>query len=151
MKKTILIVALLVGFVASGVAQSRSIGLRSFQEVSYQHGFGSSNMLEIDGGFFNTGLQATATYNWLFPIDWDYEGSWNWYVGPGAYAGIRSNSNNNNGLFIGAAGMIGIEYNFWFPLQLSIDYRPTIALFNSTNMPFGFYSNTFGLGVRYIF
>lgn len=150
MKKTILIVALLLGSVISMVAQSRAIGLRSFQEISYQHSLGSSNMFQLDAGVFgypNTGIQATGIYNWMFPISWDYEGSWNWYVGPGASVGMK-----NSGAFVGVSGMIGIEYNFWFPLQLSIDYRPIIPLVGSRYLPFSvYYSNTVGVGVRYLF
>jgi hypothetical protein len=149
MKKTILIVALLVGFVASGIAQSRAIGIRGLNiaEISYQHSLGNSNMLQIDGGLYglnnNVGIQATAIYNWLFPIDWDYEGSWNWYIGPGASAGIK-----NDGIFVGVSGMAGIEYNFWFPLQLSVDCRPIIPFLGTK--PFVF-NHMYAIGARYKF
>lgn len=146
MKKTILIVSLLVGFMASGFAQSRALGIRSFQEISYQHAVRSNNMFQVDAGFYNSGIQATATYNWVFGMPWDYEGSWNWYIGPGASVALA-----NDNAVVGAAGMIGVEYNFWFPLQLSIDYRPIIPLIGSDYMPFGFYTNSVGLGVRYKF
>ena len=50
-----------------------------------------------------------------------------------------------------------VEYDFWFPLQLSIDYRPTLGagLVDAGNLgtQAGFYYDIFGLslGVRYKF
>jgi hypothetical protein len=28
---------------------------------------------------------------------------------------------------VAAAGMVGLEYTFWFPLQLSLDVKPTLG------------------------
>ena len=46
------------------------------------------------------------------------------------------------------AGDIGIEYNFDFPLQLSIDFRPEIYFTDKVQEDFG---PDVGLGVRYKF
>lgn len=35
---------------------------------------------------------------------------------------------SNPGWYVGAAGHIGIEYDFWFPFQLSLDWRPNIGV-----------------------
>jgi hypothetical protein len=120
-------------------------------------------------------VQATATYNWIFPIDaWKWAGSWNWYAGIGAGLGYHWDWYNrvflaetyNNGYGIaGVAGMIGVEYNFKFPLQLSLEWRPLIGVAFSNNSIFydkngwhkmeyykpGLYHNAFALGVRYKF
>jgi hypothetical protein len=66
--------------------------------------------------------------------------------------------------FVGIAGMIGVEYNFKFPLQISIDYRPVIGPCFYTkkfedskyykNVDFyysGLVASAFTLGIRYKF
>lgn len=102
---------------------------------------------------FVDGVGAAATYDWIFPIrSWNHKGSWNWYAGVGA-------------------GRIGVEYNFWFPLQLSFDWRPLfgpcISWYNESlkgggtttkehGLSAGFYTGglyagAISLGVRYRF
>lgn len=158
MKRLLVLVAVISAFVVTVSAQPRAIGGRLGYgvEVSYQHGFGDKNMLQLDFGLPGFGgLEAVATYNWVFPItSWKEQGSWNWYAGVGGGLGFdwwRGYSN----VFVGVAGMIGVEYNFNFPLQLSIDYRPLIGpQFNSDGAGFhtdGFYSGAFAVSARYKF
>lgn len=124
------------------------------------------------------GVETVATYNWLFPIKaWKGKGEWNWYVGAGAGIGyMRCWSYNYNTWrgatytkrgadfgFAGVAARIGFEYNFWFPLQLSFDYRPLIGpIFTSESVPggreslvaynlTGLYAGAICFGVRYRF
>ena len=72
---------------------------------------------------------------------------------------------------IGVDGRIGVEYNFWFPLQLSLDWRPVIGpeidwyntvtttdghtvRDNNTGVGFstnGIYAGAISLGIRYKF
>ncbi|MCL2131258.1 MAG: hypothetical protein FWH36_02195 [Lentimicrobiaceae bacterium] len=152
MKKVVLPFVFSAGIIAV-FAQPRAIGLHGGfgTEVSYQHSFGDRNMLQIDAGFpdFNA-VQAAGTYNWVFPFSlWKYDGSWNWYAGVGAGVGLSEFKNTY--FFIGPAGMIGVEYNFKFPLQLSLDWRPVVGLFyrkDDTGVAFS-WAPTFG--VRYKF
>jgi len=152
MKKVVLSLVLFASVVAVS-AQPRAIGGRITNglELSYQHGFGEGNMLQGDLGLsglgYGYGLQVTGVYNWVFPISSD---SWNWYVGPGAGLGFGFGSY----FYLGLAGMIGIEYNFKFPLQLSLDYRPIIPLGFGDKVGFhraGLWNSSFGLGIRYKF
>ncbi len=162
MKRFGLIVFIMAAFAAIAVAQPRAIGARlgGGLEVSYQHSLGESNMISadlglpiVDGGAF--GLSAAATYDWINPggltIPWNEKGSWNWYAGVGANAGFYGF--NSIAGFGGVAGRLGIEYNFWFPLQLSLDYRPVIGIRGANGYvefnDWGFYG--IALGVRYIF
>ena len=74
----------------------------------------------------------------------------NWYVGPGAKLGSWSYNQDfdyryNNGLFLAAVGVIGIEYLFPIGIQVAIDARPEIGLINH-----GTVINV-GLAVRYQF
>lgn len=158
MKKITILFVLTVGLFAAVQAQPRAVGGRIGVglDASYQHSLGS-NMVEVELGLFGFwGIEAAATYDWIFPINsWQNKGEWNWYAGVGA--GLGLNGWNNSYFFLGAAGRIGVEYNFWFPLQLSIDYRPVVGpafgmsgggvAFNS----WGLYAGAIGLGVRYKF
>lgn len=162
MKKKGLLAALLLLFAATAAyAQPRAIGGRigGQFEATYQHSLGSANMVQAElgiGALFAPGIEAAATYDWIFPINsWQYKGEWNWYAGVGAGIGGYWNYNGGNGVgYVGVAGRIGVEYNFWFPLQLSLDWRPLVgpdfwsggASFNV----YGLYSGI-ALGVRYLF
>lgn len=160
MKRFGLLVFIMAAFAAIAVAQPRAIGGRIGYgfEVSYQHGLGESNMVNIDLGLPGfVGVEAAATYDWINPggheIPWNEQGSWNWYAGVGA--GVGFYGFDYPSAFVGAAGRIGIEYNFWFPLQLSLDYRPIIGVgFYPTGVNInydGLYAGGIALGVRYLF
>jgi len=156
MKRLALLSIILMATCVVAMAQPRAIGGRFAYSagVSYQHSIGEKNMIQVDLDFpaFAWGIQATATYNWIFPIkSWSGAGSWNWYAGVGAGAGV-----NWWGIgWAGAAGMIGVEYNFSFPLQLSLDWRPLIGpAFYRGYVDYylgGLWAGAFGLGVRYKF
>lgn len=188
MKKLLLVAIMAVAGVAAVVAQPRAIGvnLGYGADISYQHTLSEANMIDlsinvpiIPKGF---GLGASATYDWINPfgtaIPWKEKGSWEWYLGVGAGAGVYNPFSTidvakiENGvavldkegkpvtkkewvgsIYAGVVGHVGVAYKFWFPLQLSVDYRPNIgvgiagkkAYFNGL----GFYGVT--LGVRYLF
>jgi hypothetical protein len=106
------------------------------------------------------GIGAKVTYDWVNPfgtaVPWDYKGAWNWYLGVGASGGmygLLDNVKDNGAWYVGAAGHVGIEYQFWFPLQLSLDWRPTIGVVGANGIGFntaGLYDGI-SLGVRYLF
>ena len=160
MKKSLLLIAILA-FVgtAAAVAQPRAIGLNIGYglDVSYQHSLGEKNMIDLAVNIpeFH-GIGATATYDWINPfntaIPWNEKGTWNWSLGVGAGAGIYGFKQPF--WYVGVVGHVGVEYNFWFPLQLSVDWRPNIGvagyhntvIFNGT----GLYAGV-TIGVRYRF
>jgi hypothetical protein len=117
-------------------------------EISYQMKLNSENRAEFNLGWrsnYNViAMKANALYQWVWPL----EQGFNWYAGVGAGLGSFSYDNGNSGAFIFAAGDVGIEYNFDFPLQASIDLRPEIG-------GNGYFNNGFGadlaLSVRYRF
>lgn len=161
MKKLFLLSIALVGFAFTSNAQEISknaLGLRLGNgdnfgaEISYQHALGDNNRLELDLGWrddkFYDGFKLAGLYQWVFPL----EGNFNWYVGAGgglgSYSGINKNGDDNSKTFFFAAGDIGIEYNFDIPLLLSLDFRPE---FGNNN---GFTNNNvfdIALGIRYQF
>ena len=192
--KKILFVAVLAFASVMAYAQPRAIGgrLGEFCGFSYEHGFGDSNMLEIEAGF-NFGnpwgnrmvgwengqkwnmhghnVQVAVTYDWIDPFNAKFptieKGEWHWYMGVGAAGGfgwygytvaggVTAGADGNWG-FAAGVGRVGVEYDFWFPLQLSIVYRPKLGagLVDAGNLgtQAGFYYDIFGLslGVRYKF
>ena len=162
MKKSLILAAILaVLCVGSAVAQPRSIGANLGYDIgfSYQHSFGEANFLDVavDLPHLN-GIGGIVTYNWLNPfstaVPWEYKGAWNWYLGVGAAGGFYGLFDKTllNGAYVGVAGQVGIAYDFWFPLQLSLDYRPNFGVYFGDKVDFnkhGFYGIT--LGVRYLF
>ena len=160
MKKLLLSTTMLFGFIFFANAQNISentIGLRLGSndgfgsEISYQRKLTSINRLELDLGWRSSrdisATKLTGLYQWVWNID---EG-FNWYAGVGG--GLGNWNSDVSGIkerdtFVYAAGAIGIEYNFDFPLQLSLDLRPEIG-------GHGYYENNYGsdiaLGLRYKF
>ncbi len=143
MKKAIVFLAIGLLFSTASIAQEISknaIGIRIGDsdgfgaEANYQRAVGSNNnRLEFGLGIRDnrnfSAFKLVGLYEWVFNID----GGFNWYVGPGAGIGQfkdkRFNPNNgrfedDNETFAFVAGVGGIEYNFDFPLLLSLDIRP---------------------------
>ena len=131
-------------------------------EISYQKSINRSNRLELNLGFRDSraydAFKIAGLYQWVRPL----EGDFNWYYGFGGGLGSvnfepRPSSSNPNvaeevdgGLFVFGAGNLGIEYNFDFPLVISLDMRPEIGLIGYS----GFSDNfdfDIGLGIRYQF
>lgn len=167
MKKIILSAIMLIGLAFTAQAQDISknaLGLRFGSnngfggELSYQRALGSNNRLELDlglrnrsnynnNGYDDNAIKLTALYQWV----WNIEGGFNWYAGVGG--GVGNYNYNFNGekysdTFVFAAGDIGIEYNFDFPLLISLDFRPEFG-------GNGYYENNYGsdvaLALRYQF
>lgn len=122
-------------------------------EVSYQRGLSKKNRLEFDLGWRNSknvdAIKLAGLYQWV----WNIDGGFNWYAGVGGGLGSWNydySGFSDSGVFVFAAGDIGIEYNFDIPLQLSLDFRPELYV-NSD----GYREDDFGpdvaLGIRYRF
>ena len=155
MKKLLLVAILAVAGFAAAVAQPRAIGLNLGYglDVSYQHSIGEANMIDLSLNVpCFAGIGATATYDWINPfgtaIPWNNKGEWNWSLGAGAGLGW------NHGFYVGAVGHVGVSYDFWFPFQLSVDYRPNIGIWCGkgwcTFNDWGLYSGI-TIGARYLF
>ncbi len=94
-------------------------------------------------------------YQWVWNIDQGF----NWYADVGAgvaawddnrdYAPYPGYNDDHNGVYVFAAGDIGIEYGFdKVPILLSLDARPEIGSGYYNNDNFGF---DVGLGVKFKF
>jgi hypothetical protein len=121
-------------------------------EISYQKSLSSNNRLELDLGWRDSrnydAFKLAAVYQWVHPI----EGDFNWYYGVGGGLGSVDFANNDydGGLFVFAAGDIGIEYNFDIPLLLSLDFRPEIGVAGYDDFSDNF-DFDIALGIRYQF
>ena len=158
MKKIILIAALVFGVAFAASAQPRAVGGRLIYgiEASYQHYVGGENFVEADLGLFTLyALQATAKYNFMLAQPaWTARGEWGVYAGPGATLGLNYAGRRNDFVFA-AVGQVGLEYTFWFPLQLSVDLRPQIGIAAGKGGVRFYEEGLFGfvptIGVRYRF
>ncbi|WP_417290983.1 hypothetical protein [Corallibacter sp.] len=171
MKNIFLVAGALLGFVTYSSAQNISdnaIGLRLGDsdgfgaEISYQRAIFDSNRLEVDFGWRDgknfDGVKLIGLYQWV----WNIEGGFNWYAGAGAgFAALKHDRTRyygpfltvveeNKDAFLIAAGNVGIEYNFDFPLQLSLDLRPELG-FGDDDLDNNDLDFDIGLGVRYKF
>lgn len=132
-------------------------------EVSYQKAIGRYTRAELNLGYRDSreydGVKAVLMFQWLGNIG----GGLNWYYGFGGGAGSakfepRPSASNPNvaiqpdgGLFVLAAGDLGLEYDFDnLPLLISFDIRPEIGLLGYGDFDDNFYFD-FGLGIRYQF
>jgi len=163
MKKIILLSTILFGLAIGAQAQDISknaIGLRLGSndgfgtEISYQARLSASNRLELDLGWRKNNnedhIKVAGLYQWV----WNLDGGLNWYAGIGGGAGTW-NYNDNKGndynvTFAFVAGDLGLEYNFDFPLQVSLDIRPEFYL-NGGSYADRNYGTDAALGVRYRF
>ncbi len=166
MKKTILLLLLIVGIGSQANAQEISknaIGIRLSEsdgfgpEVNYQRAFGDNNRLELGLAFHSKRYWDTAKLTGIYQWVWNIDGGFNWYAGPGLGAGIVSYDNKHKDYpyddrydgseaFAFLTGDVGIEYSFDFPLLVSFDFRPQANLGYRDDVSFDV-----GLSARYQF
>lgn len=160
MKKILLTLTLAVAGLTAQAQESISqnaIGLRFSHndgfgpEVSYQRLLNSGNRLEFDLGWRQSNnfdsFKLTGLYQWV----WNIQGGFHWYAGFGASVGSWKHEYGNfkdSGAIVALDGNIGVEYNFDFPLQVFVDFRPEIYLTDYHDNNFG---PDFGLGARFKF
>ena len=169
MKKYLFVALLAVASIAA-YAQPRAVGvnLGGWSSLSYQHGFGEKNMLDVAANVIlpinsGVGVGGHVTYDWIdpfnAPVPWNNKGEWHWYMGVGGsggfnFGGTYGSKTYDSWWYAGVAGHIGIEYDFWFPFQLSLDWRPSLGVgTNGGNLGFNVPGLWGGiqLGVRYKF
>lgn len=124
-------------------------------EISYQKSIARYNRAEFNLGWRDSrafdAFKLSGVYQWVHQLD----GNFNWYYGVGGGLGSVDfepvpNGDDNDGLFVFAAGDIGVEYNFDIPLLLSLDFRPEIGIlgYDGFDNDFDF---DIALGIRYQF
>lgn len=158
MKKALLIIAVLVSSAAVALAQPKSIGGRLGNygvDVSYENYVSrGADFLEfglgLDNGFSTSSFHVDGIYNFMIiQPNWTSVGTWGFYAGPGASVALWKNSDDENTVYAGFVGNVGLEYTFSFPLQLSVDFRPRLMFGDGRVRGDGPFS--LGVGVRYAF
>lgn len=162
MKKILFIIVAIIGVSTQVSAQNiadHAIGVRFGDssgfgaEANYQLGLSEKNRLEfglgIRDGSRNESIKAIGLYQWV----WNIDGGLNWYAGPGA--GIEFVNfdddyydDRDSKAYAIIAGDVGLEYNFDFPLLISIDFRPEIGFEDYDDDDIRF---NVGLSARYQF
>lgn len=175
MKKFILLAVMAVAGISLAIAQPRAVGVNVGYGVdfSYQHNVGPKNMVDLSVNVpaFH-GIGATCTYDWVDPfntsIPWNQKGEWHWAMGVGAGAGyywprtVGAEGDviyhSASALYVGVAGHIGVAYDFWFPMELSLDWRPNVGptmVFDNNQVAAAYNTgglyNGITLGIRYKF
>ncbi len=148
---------ILLATIANAQVANHAIGLRlgggdGFgTEISYQHGLSDRNRLEFDLGMHSSNHYNAWGLAGLYQWVWNIDGGFNWYAGVGGRIGSwtwdKNYTTESNGLFLAAAGDIGIEYAFPIGIQLSLDARPQIGLINHGDS----YQNSIAFSIRYQF
>ncbi len=151
-------ICLLVSTFSFAQSSDNALGIRTGDndgfgvEVSYQRALSGNNRLEVGLGLRSgtdyDGFKLTGIYQWLWAIDDNF----NWYAGAGGGLGFYDYDNvpagaKDSDAFLFIAGNLGIEYDFDFPLLISLDVRPDLS-FGDINDDLDF---DIGLGLRYQF
>ena len=153
-----MIIAVLVSSAAVALAQPKSIGGRLGNygvDVSYENYVSrGADFLEfglgLDNGFSTSSFHVDGIYNFMIiQPNWTSVGTWGFYAGPGASVALWKNSDDENTVYAGFVGNVGLEYTFSFPLQLSVDFRPRLMFGDGGVRGDGPFS--LGVGVRYAF
>lgn len=152
MKKILIAIVAILALNTMANAQIKDLGVRGAfgsgagAELSAQWGMGS-NRLETDLGWVGHEdwgyVNLSAIYQWTGTfID-----NFGWFAGLGANLGLYNGSNKDyDGFGLGFAAQAGLEYNFPFPLQLTLDVRPNWGLVGHSGFGWGL-----ALGARYRF
>jgi|ERR1044071_5146683 hypothetical protein len=114
--------------------------------ISLKHFFRTNRAGEFIGYFWKRGFRLTG----LYEIHGDISGApgLKWYIGPGAHLGFYNNKYNNNGVYAGIDGVVGLDYKFrGAPINVSLDWQPSFEFGEGL----GFNGSWGGLGIRYTF
>lgn len=148
MKRTLLILAFVLGAVGFSFGQGHEVGIRfgGFADdgvgaaVDYVGPVGDFSRVHADLAFAGGGLYVDALYDFLYrPLGGE---AFYWYLGVGVGLGL------NDPFRLAVPFEVGLEYSFnTVPIVIGLDYRPAFRLIEDT----GFESANFGLNVRYRF
>ena len=159
MKRLLIIAALCLASVAAQAQDYNwAIGVRgggNDSGVTLKHILSDYNALELTYNFQyprDRMLRASVfslLYEWNQPVISD---GFLLYYGFGAHIGAatmsKEDSNNYGQIVIGAAGVVGLEYQLYSaPIAFSLDYRPFLNVLPQVR---GFIGNV-GLGIKFVF
>jgi hypothetical protein len=152
--KKILALLFFYSTMSGAIAQdyNAAIGLRGglYNGVTFRKMLSSSEAFEAILSARYVGFKVTGLYEIQKPFPSVQR--LNWYFGFGAHAsGYQTNKfnktipSNTTEIILGADGVLGMEYNFDFPLNLSLDWKPSVDLIGYGR----FLADEFALSARY--
>lgn len=157
MKKIRAIIAFCGIFMAVSVTHAQEASYQQAAGIKVPFGFGltyktflaDTRAVELQAGFWQKGFRLSGLYEFHF-YSFDEVPGLAWFVGGGAHIGTwksRYKEEYDSEVDFGIDGIIGLDYKFAdLPLNLSIDWQPSIALIGSSFSPaYG------GIGIRYTF
>jgi len=145
MKKTILSIFVITILCASTSIKAQEIGIRFGEVIGGNNvaidailSLGEFSRIHADLSFGN-GVGIDAIFDFIYrPLGGE---TLNWY------AGVGVNTFLGDPFLLGVPGELGLEYRFSFPLSVSLDWRPTLIVLETTD----FSADQAGLNIRYIF
>jgi len=87
-------------------------------EISWQHKLTDVTRTELNLGFQDDGFKVSGLHEWV----WELDKNLFWYAG----AGLALDSMEH--VYVSVIGNVGVEYNFSFPLQISLDVQPGVVI-----------------------
>ena len=118
MKRTILILAAVLGFAVAASAQPKALGVRIGWgvDITYQNYLNSADFLEfdlgLDDGYNSSNFHVDGVYNFMIAQpDWT-RGKWGFYGGPGVSLAVWDNDDKDNVVYAGIVGNLGLEYRW---------------------------------------
>ena len=162
MKRIIFTLAILTFAITTNAQEiaSQTIGLRlgNYYGLSYQKKLTDDTRVELGLSYWGYSAYNDMKIDGYYHKVFDFEpvDKMNWFVGAGGGAGFWKYEPryyhdyydyDDSGTYFFIGGTIGAEYEFDFPLLLSLDLRPELSFGSFYN---GFHFNG-GLGVRYTF
>lgn len=144
MKKLFLIV--IIGLGTYSFSGAQELGLRLGDNVGGNaavdgiFSLGRFSRVHADVSFGESSVGIDALWDFIYrPLGRE---GFNWYLGAGPYVWL------GDPFLLGAAGEIGIEYQFKkVPISIGADWRPRLNIIDNTD----FYAGGFGLNFRYRF
>jgi hypothetical protein len=155
MRKIIIFALLFISVKQSG-AQSlynQAIGIKAPVGISltYKKFLTTNNNLEAMLTVAHKNIRATGLYEFNF-YSFKNIPSLSWFVGPGIHFGAwereatDTKSSSKTEADIGIDGIIGFDYKFNGPVDVSIDWQPSVTIAGSAASPsYG------GIAIRYVF
>lgn len=127
------------GNAAGGVIAGGGLNFKTF--------IGGSNALEFTLGGGSNHLRGSAMYEWQKSTGW--ADGLDWYLGVGGAVGTWNSTyvypngklTYNQGLYLGAMGAIGLDWNLdpliGLPIDLAFDMGPYVGIINSGSFGWG--------------
>jgi hypothetical protein len=134
-----------------GAPYDQAIGIKipAGFSVTYKQFISDTHSIEAQASFWQKGFRLSGLYEFNF-YTFDGVPNLGWFVGGGAHIGTwnsKYKEEYDSNVDFGIDGIIGLDYKFPdLPLNLSVDWQPSLALIGSNFSPaYG------GIGIRYTF